>query len=147
MDRSDAALGVARGNAERLGLNTRAQMIAADWTQDRWGDGLGRFDLVLANPPYVETGAALDPSVAAYEPHGALFAGPQGLDDYRVLLQQMADLLAPGGIALIEIGWTQGAAVSQLARAAGLTAQIHADLAGRPRAIEIFVESNQIPRI
>jgi release factor glutamine methyltransferase len=143
-DRSDAALAVARANAERLGLGVRARMITADWTQSRWACGLGRFDLVLANPPYVESGAALDVSVVAHEPHGALFAGAQGLDDYRVILPQLADLLAPGGVALIEIGWTQGPAVMQLARTAGLTAKIHADLAGRPRAVEIFAAANQI---
>ncbi len=147
IDRSGAALDVARANAARLGLDARARMIAADWTQAHWAEGQGRFDLVLANPPYVETGAALDRSVVAHEPHGALFAGEDGLDDYRILLPQLGDLLAPGGVALVEIGWTQGAAVAQLARAAGLTAQIHTDLAARPRAVEIIAEPNQIPQI
>jgi len=144
IDRSDPALAVARANAARLGLDARARMLAADWTEAGWAKGLGQFDLVLANPPYVETGATLDRSVVAHEPHGALFAGADGLDDYRVLLPQLGGLLAPGGIALIEIGWTQGAAVAQLARAAGLTAHIHADLAARPRAALIFAEPNQI---
>jgi release factor glutamine methyltransferase len=138
IDRCDAALGVARANADRLGLAARAQLIAADWTQAHWGAALGRFDLVLANPPYVETGAPLDASVRAWEPHGALFAGSDGLDDYRVIVPQVPGLLAPGGIALIEIGWTQDKAVCALARAAGLAAEIHADLAGRPRAVAMF---------
>lgn len=137
IDRSDAALATARANADALGLAPRARMIAADWHAPGWAAGLGRFDLVLANPPYVETGAVLDRSVRDHEPHGALFAGAQGLDDYRVILPHLADLLAPGGTALVEIGWTQAEAVCALARGAGLRARVHADLAGRSRAVEL----------
>eukprot|EP01037_Dinobryon_pediforme_P016360 gene16360-16538_t len=137
LDRSAEALAVAQGNAARLGLDDRAGLIAADWTVAGWADALGRFDLVLANPPYVETGAALAPSVADHEPHGALFAGVDGLNDYRVIVPQIDALLAPGGVALVEIGWTQGDAVCALASAAGLAARIHPDLAGRPRVAEI----------
>jgi len=147
IDRSDAALAVAQGNAERLGLRDRARMIPADWTQEHWAEGLGRFDLVLANPPYVESGAALDASVMAHEPHGALFAGAEGLDDYRVILPQLDRLLAPGGVALVEIGWTQAEAVGALAREQGLTARVHADLAQRPRVVEIVVDIDEIQRI
>ena len=145
IDRSEAALAVAGANAEALALHERARMIAADWTQEGWADGLGRFDLVLANPPYVESGAALDASVVAHEPHGELFAGPQGLDDYRVILPQLERLLNPGGVALVEIGWTQGEAVCALAREAGMTARAYADLAQRPRVVEIVIEIDQIP--
>ena len=67
------------------------------------------------------------------------------MDDYHRLIPQLRALLAPGGMAVIEIGWTQGPAVMALATAAGLAAQCHADLAGRPRAIEIVVEIDQIP--
>jgi release factor glutamine methyltransferase len=147
IERSPAALAVAQANADRLGLASRARMIAADWSQAGWADDLGQFDLVLANPPYVETGAMLDPSVAGHEPHEALFAGADGLEDYRRLIPQLRALLAPGGMAVIEIGWTQSDAVIALATAAGLAARCHADLAGRPRAIEIVVEIDQIPRI
>ncbi len=137
IDRSTAALEVARGNGERLGLTARAQLLVADWTCAEWQAGIGRFDLVLANPPYVSTHAALDRSVVAHEPHGALFAGDDGLDDYRVLVPVLPDLLAPGGVALIEIGATQAAAVAALAHEAGLAARVHPDLAGRPRAVEL----------
>ena len=54
-----------------------------------------------------------------------------------MLIPQLPDLLAPGGIALIEIGWTQADAVGALSQAAGLAARVHHDLAGRPRAVEI----------
>lgn len=137
IDRSQGALAMAKANANRLGLGQRARIIAADWHTPGWARDLGRFDLVLANPPYVETSANLDRSVVDHEPHSALFAGAEGLDDYRVLVPQLGDLLAPDGIAMIEIGWTQGEAVCALARQAGFAAQVHTDLGGRPRAVEI----------
>lgn len=147
IERSPGALAIARRNADALALAPRAQIIAGDWTQDGWSAELGRFDLVLANPPYVETDAALDASVAAHEPHAALFAGAQGLDDYRVIIPALGGLLAPGGVALVEIGWTQGEAVMALARTAGMTASVHRDLAQRPRVVEIVVDNDRIHRI
>jgi release factor glutamine methyltransferase len=137
IDRSAGALGVARGNAESLGLAERAEMRAADWHQPGWAEGLGRFDLILANPPYVEDAARLAPSVREHEPAEALFAGADGLDDYRVLVPQLPGLLAEGGVACVEIGATQGAAVTALAEGAGLSARLHHDLAGRPRVLEL----------
>ena len=138
IDRSPAALAIAQGNADRLGLADRARMAAADWHAPGWGDALGgRFDLILANPPYVESQADLAPSVRDFEPHGALFAGPEGLDDYRVLIPQLPALLAPGGVALLEIGASQAEAVSALAHAAGFAAKLHRDLGDRPRVVEL----------
>jgi len=139
VDRSPEALAVAADNAERFGLAARCGLRMADWTQAAWADGLGTFDLVLANPPYVEDEAELDPAVRDHEPAGALFAGPEGLDDYRVLLPQLPFLLAPRGIAVVEIGASQAEAVGQLARAAGLTPVLHNDLAQRPRALELSI--------
>ncbi|KQM22096.1 peptide chain release factor N(5)-glutamine methyltransferase [Novosphingobium sp. Leaf2] len=133
IDRSAAALEVATGNAMRHAPG--ADMRRGDWTQPGWADGLGRFDLVLANPPYVEDAAALAPSVRAFEPAGALFAGPDGLDDYRILVPLLPRLLTPGGIAVVEIGHTQAGSVVALGTSAGLSAQVFRDLGGRDRAI------------
>lgn len=113
------------------------RLIQRDWTEPGWADDLGRFDLVIANPPYVEDGAALDPSVRDHEPAGALFAGPDGLAEYRVLIPQLSTLLAPGGAAVIEIGHRQAAAVTALAHEAGFAATLRRDLAGRPRALTL----------
>lgn len=137
LERSAPAREVAERNAAAHGLTDRAEILSGDWTQDGWADGLGRFDLVLANPPYVEEGAALDLTVSAHEPSEALFAGTDGLDDYRLLIPALPALLTPGGTALFEIGSTQGEAVAALARSAGLAAKIHQDLAGRPRCVEM----------
>ena len=139
IDRSPEALAVARGNAETTGLADRAEMRMADWNQADWSAGLGQFDLILANPPYVEETAELAPSVRAYEPSGALFAGIEGLDAYRVLIPQLPDLLAQGGAALIEIGHAQAEPVTAIARGAGFTCRLHHDLGGRPRVLELQI--------
>jgi release factor glutamine methyltransferase len=105
IDRSAEALAVAADNAARLGLARRAAFALADWHAAGWADALGGpFDLVMANPPYVEDDADLAPSVRAHEPAGALFAGADGLNDYRALVPQLPALLRPGGAALVEIG-------------------------------------------
>jgi len=133
IDRSEAALHLARANADRLGLASRAEFRLGDWAE-----GLdARFDLILCNPPYVEAGAALPRDVAEWEPHEALFSGPDGLDDYRRLAPQLPLVLAPGGIACIEIGASQEAAVSSLFRHQGLTVATRKDLAGRPRCLAV----------
>lgn len=139
IDRSAEALVVARGNAENLGLGNRAEMRLADWDQADWALALGQFDLVLANPPYVEDAAELDPSVRAHEPAGALFAGEEGLDAYRVLIPQLPQLLTPGGAALVEIGHTQAQAVAAIAGQVGFESRLHHDLGGRPRVLELQI--------
>lgn len=134
-DRSPGALAVAAGNAARLGLADRCQILCRDWSEPGWREGLGQFDLIIANPPYVERSAALAPSVSAHEPHGALYAGDEGLDDYRVLVPALADLLTERGCAVLEIGATQADSVSAIACNAGFSTTWRPDLAGRPRAL------------
>lgn len=135
MDASAAALAVAEANGNRLGFASRANWVHRSWVEPSWHNDLGLFDLVISNPPYVETDAGLDAMVTDHEPHSALFAGPDGLDDYRLLIPQLATLMAPGGIAIFEIGHSQAAAVSDLASNAGLSTEMRRDLAGKPRAL------------
>lgn len=133
VDRSAEALEVARGNAVALGMAERATFRLGDW-----GRGLSaRFDLILCNPPYVADGAALMPDVALFDPPGALFGGPDGLDPYRRLLPDMPRLLASGGVALFEFGVGQEDALLAMAAAAGLEASLAVDLAGRPRVLRV----------
>ena len=139
IDRSIAALTVATANARALNMAERARLEFGDWTQPDWAVGLGRFDLILANPPYVEEGAVLAPSVREHEPAGALFAGAEGLDNYRLLIPQLPALLALGGVAVVEIGHSQADAVTAIAAASGLNATLHHDLGGRPRALEFKI--------
>ncbi len=131
VDLSPAALAVARENAARSGLAERASFQQGDW-----GAGLTqRFDLVLCNPPYIREDAMLARQVRDHEPALALFGGPDGLACYRRLAGQVGALLAPSGIACIEIGFDQGESAAALFRAAGLAVDLVHDLAGNPRAL------------
>ena len=131
VDASEEALAYAGRNAERLGLSARAQFRLGDW-----GEGLAeRFDLVLANPPYVEAGAPLAQDVAGWEPALALYAGGDGLACHRAIAAQLADLLAPGGIASVEIGAGQEDAARRLYEAAAFAVSARRDLAGTPRCL------------
>ena len=135
IDASAAALVVASANGQRLGLAERAQFVQANWLESGWAHDLGRFDLVLCNPPYVESDAILDPDVREFEPATALFAGPEGLDDYRAVVPQLGKLLVPGGVAIFEIGAGQAEAVGAIASESGFAAETRRDLADRPRAL------------
>ncbi|MDQ3078049.1 MAG: peptide chain release factor N(5)-glutamine methyltransferase [Pseudomonadota bacterium] len=133
IDASPAALVYARRNADRLGLAARAEFRTGDWAA-----GIDeRFDLILCNPPYVATDAHTGPGVAEYEPAEALFAGAEGLDDYRRLAPQIGCLLASGGLAAIEIGFDQAERAAALFEAQLHLPLVALDLANRPRALLI----------
>jgi release factor glutamine methyltransferase len=122
------ALAVARANGERLGL-------AVEWLQADWWAPLAgrRFDLVLANPPYVADG---DPHLAAlvHEPPAALTAGADGLAALRAISAQAGAHLRRGGWLLLEHGYDQAAAVQAMLGNAGFGAiETRTDLGGRPR--------------
>jgi release factor glutamine methyltransferase len=135
IDRSPDAVAVAQRNAEQLCLRPQATFRHRDWHAPGWADSLGTFDLILCNPPYVEADAVLDRQVADFEPASALFAGPEGLDDYRVLIPQLRALMNAGAAAILEIGANQADAVRALAEAAGFAVDLRRDLAGRSRAL------------
>lgn len=135
IDSSPCALDVASANATRLALADRCELVPLDWKHKDWAANLGRFDLVLANPPYVEDDADLAPSVRDFEPASALFSGPDGLDDHRLLIPQLPKLLNPDGVAVLEIGPAQSHLASEIAERAGFSAALREDLAGRPRAL------------
>ena len=131
VDFSADALGYARANAAALGMADRASFVHGNWA----GAIAGRYDLVLANPPYIGTAETLPPEVRDHEPAAALFAGADGLDDYRILARQLPALIALGGAAVIEIGATQAAPVSALLEAKGLHVALHHDYGGNPRVL------------
>jgi release factor glutamine methyltransferase len=123
-DVSPGALEVARANARRLGLDVRfldADLVPA-----------GRYDAVLANLPYVPAAEPLPPEVARYEPAGALFAGADGLDAIRRLIDRVAGV----ELVALEIGAGQAEAVARLLGAAGLAEiERRRDLAGHERVV------------
>ncbi len=120
-DISEDALAVARANAERLGLEVA--FVAGDLLAGVTADA------VVSNPPYVEAGASLGPELG-YEPAGALFAGPDGLDVHRRLVP--AALAAGAGFIALEIGATQAEAVAALFPS---PAAVVRDLAGHDRIV------------
>ncbi|HEX8640982.1 MAG TPA: peptide chain release factor N(5)-glutamine methyltransferase [Allosphingosinicella sp.] len=131
VDASEAALRYARRNAARLGLGRRSQFRLGDWA-----DGLAaRFDLILCNPPYVEAGATLAPDVARWEPAEALYAGADGLEAIRHLAPQLPPLLAPGGVACVEIGAGQSPAAVAIFAAEGFISSLREDLNKVPRCL------------
>ena len=134
VDVSPAALSVAQGNADCLGLTSRASFIASDW----FGAVTGRFDLIVSNPPYIAADEmpGLSPEVLKWEPHIALTPGGDGLDAYRAIAAGAGDHLAPGGRLMAEIGPTQGPAVLDLFEQAGLLdVRCQQDLDGRDRVV------------
>jgi release factor glutamine methyltransferase len=108
-----------------------------------WFDALpvdvrGEIDVVVSNPPYIADGdAEVAESVLEYEPHTALFAGDDGLDDVRTIARDARDWLRSGGWLVMEIGYQQGDAVKALLEGFGFVdVAIANDLTGRPRIAE-----------
>ena len=134
-DASSDALDYASHNGEALGLADRVEWVRTDWHTKGWTDGAPQFDLILCNPPYVETSAELDPDVRDFEPASALFSGEEGLDDYRAIIPQLGKLLLPGGVVVLEIGHQQAESVGEIAREAGFALELRRDLGERPRAL------------
>jgi release factor glutamine methyltransferase len=136
VDRSAAALTVARRNAEALGVAGRVSWIEGDW----FNEVRGRFDLVVSNPPYIPDAEfdALAPEVRLWEPTGALAPGGDGLAAYRAIAKGLDAALAPEGRALLEFGAGQEDAVAAIFDGAGFaTAALHADMDGRARCLEL----------
>ena len=131
VDVSQSALEVARRNAQRNGVAGRVTFLLSDLLAAV--DGAG-YDAVVANPPYIAEAEVLEPQVANYEPHSALYAGPSGLEVYERLIPQAGNVLKPHGWLLLEIGYGQSPALARLLRDwAGVT--FLNDLQGIPRVV------------
>jgi release factor glutamine methyltransferase len=131
VDTSETALTVAQENADQLGMADRVTIRRGSWDAASRGD----FDLILCNPPYIEEDAVLPPDVIGYEPSAALFAGAEGLDEYRRIAPLLR--LPDGGVACIEIGASQASAVRALFETQGFLTQIRVDLGGRDRCVVV----------
>jgi release factor glutamine methyltransferase len=130
VDASAAALEIARRNAIRAGP-VKIEFLRGDW----YGPVAGRrFDLIVANPPYL---AADDPHLPAlrYEPASALIAGASGLEAIATIAAGAPHHLRPGGSLILEHGYEQGPAVREILGSAGLEGACSLrDLAGLERA-------------
>jgi len=134
LDISPAAIAVARRNAIRHNVGARATFVEADFANAP----RERFDLVVANPPYIADAehARLDPDVRDHEPRLALTSGRDGLDAIKTIARTLNDVMKPDAIALIEIGHDQSESATQTLRNEALVVpRIVKDLAGHGRVI------------
>ncbi len=132
-DISVHALQVAQANAKHLQAEKRITWLEGSLLEP-W-DGV-LCDVVVSNPPYVETGAVLDKDVHNYEPHTALFAGADGLDSVRVLCAQVRKVLKNPGLFVCEVGDKQASCVMDMLREAGfVSVWCVKDLAGIDRVV------------
>lgn len=138
IDISPEAVSVARHNAARYDLGERLAAIRGDLLAPLLAVG-ETVDLIAANLPYIATEELAGLPVMRCEPRLALDGGPDGLALIRRLLRQLPAALAPGGLALLEIGAGQGAAVRSLAQAAlpGADVRVRRDYAGHERVVSI----------
>jgi len=147
-DSSGSALAVAAANARRHGVYQRICFLQGDLFAP-FKDQKCRFDLLIANPPYIQHGelSRLQPEVRDWEPQTALDGGTDGLDFYRHLLSEGPLYLNPGGWFVLEIGHGQGQAVLQLAYEQPLVADCGCllDYAGRERVIVVRKVGNPHP--
>ena len=132
VERSPDALAVAQQNAKALGADR------IHWHTGNWWQALAcprRFDLIVSNPPYIAAGDHhLQQGDLRFEPPQALAAGPDGLDDLRIIIGGAPAHLNPGGWLLLEHGYDQEAPVQALLRDAGFADVFtRRDLAGQPR--------------
>lgn len=135
VDLAPQALDAARANAERHGVNGRLSLASGSWFEPV---GERRFDVIVSNPPYIESAAiaGLQPEVRDHDPILALDGGSDGLEPYRVIAKAAPRHLVPGGAVLVEIGESQGPAVAALFAEAGLGGiGIAKDLAGLDRVV------------
>jgi release factor glutamine methyltransferase len=134
VDLSEAACLQASANVVLHRVQARAEIVPSDW----FGAVTGRFDLIVANPPYISRDdmAGLQDEVRCHEPEMALTDGADGLEAYRAIAAGVTDHLEPGGRLLLEIGPTQADAVTGFLQKAGLSGLgvIH-DLDDRPRVV------------
>ncbi len=130
-DLSEAALTVARDNAQNLKVSDRVVFVQSDWFQAVEGV----FDLIVANPPYIARDEVLS-SETLWDPESALFADEHGLAEYRKILSCAADFLTPRGLILFEIGYRQAESVTEIATILGFEfVSLHKDLADRDRCL------------
>jgi release factor glutamine methyltransferase len=142
-DRSPAALAVAARNVARYDLGGRVTLVRADLLEGV----AGPLDVVASNPPYVPSGRLDDlaPEIRDHEPREALDGGPDGLDVIRRLLPQAAGRLGAGGLLVVEIDESHGAAAAALARDAFPAADVavRPDLAGLDRLLCVSLPAHR----
>lgn len=134
VDLFEKTLEVAGENAERNGVGDRLGLIAQDVLKAEFMEELGKFDCIISNPPYIESGEIelLAPELS-YEPEAALDGGDDGLDFYRAIIGSYGKYLSENGIMLLEIGCDQAHAVTEISHLAGFRCEVYKDFSGNDR--------------
>lgn len=140
-DRSGIALDTAKANIANH-CPGRAEVVSSNWFEAL---GNRRFDVIVSNPPYVSTRHRdLNEPELKYEPPAALFSGPDGLDDIRIIVQTASRHLNPAGWLLLEHGFDQANEVQELLHAAGFdSVETYNDLAGHQRVTEGHITEHE----
>ena len=136
IDFSEEALKVARYNGENLGMGGRVDFIQIDWNNGV--SNLADFDIIISNPPYLAENdrGTLLADVIDYEPDSALFAGPDGLREYKTIVSFLAESTNVTGNVFFEVGINQANVVAEMLKHAGLRdIFIYPDLAGIGRCV------------
>jgi release factor glutamine methyltransferase len=141
IDTSPVALALARGNIERNGVADRVTVA-----HNNLLDGLGMFDVIVANLPYVTESEwpVLEPEIREHEPRSALVAGATGTEVIESMLRSAPGHLSDGGVVAVEIGATQGSRVTAIARESFPRARIELmrDLAGLDRVLAVYTKED-----
>lgn len=133
-DISPKALHVAAENAHRHDVSGRISFMTSDWLQTVGG----HYDLIIANPPYIDAKAMklLSRDVLDYDPHIALYGGEDGLDPYRIIARDAPAHLNTHGWLILEIGYDQGVSVPEILAAAGfINIELRRDLGDQSRCV------------
>ena len=136
IDISSEAIAIASKNAAAHDVADRVNFIVSNW----FDAVAGQFDLIVSNPPYIAAAemGELSPDVRNWEPFLALTPGGDGLESYRIIASKLDQFLADDGVALFEIGYTQGADVVEIFGAAGFAdVTVSQDLGGRDRVVTV----------
>lgn len=135
VDKSQAAIDIARKNAVANAMGDRCDFMIGDWTHNIEQYVGERFDMILCNPPYIAKDEILMRDVIDYEPSSALFADNKGYSDYQILIPMLHILLTKDGAAFFEIGATQADGVINIANQNSYLSAIKQDLNGIDRVL------------
>ncbi len=135
-DNSSEALEVAVANLAGVGrAATRVSVHQGSWFEALAPALAGALDVIVSNPPYIADGEQLPEVVDAWEPRPALRSGPLGTEALLHIVEMSVDWLGPAGVLILEMGPYQTATIADACSRVGLVPSIHADLAGRDRAV------------
>ncbi|HEY5494692.1 MAG TPA: peptide chain release factor N(5)-glutamine methyltransferase [Candidatus Anoxymicrobiaceae bacterium] len=136
VDTDDAAVRLTRANAARAGVSESVEVMSGDLFEPLSGEAA--FDLIISNPPYIPEGMreSLPAEVRDFEPAGALFAGPEGLDLIRRIVAGAPGHLAEGGWLALEVDESHAERVEEMLAGDGWAeVEVFQDMAGRPRVV------------